>query len=232
MIKKYFATLALIGTVSYANTETPAIEADLGIDIATRYVWRGLDFGNSPSLQPSFSLSASGFEIGSWAAYSISADSVATSLDEHDIWVGYANEIAEGHELSVAVTDYYFPSATDSKYLDYKDGGGSHNLEASLGYSGLLNLSTSWMFYNDDDNSVYWKVGYPFSIQEVELEAYSGGTLQKSGLYGTRSFEAAEVGLSLSKDIAVNKEFSIPFTVNFVVNPTIEKSYLVASMSF
>lgn len=231
MKKRYLLSLALLSSLSFAETQTPIVEADLAIDVATRYVWRGADFGNSPSLQPSFYLSASGFEIGSWAAYSISAEESATAVDEHDIWVSYSHELAEGHSLSLTATDYFFPSAPDSEYLDYKEGG-SHSLEASLGYSGILNASAAWMFHNDSDNSVYWRLGYPFAIQQIELEAFTGGTLQKSGLYGTRSFEATEVGLSLAKDIVVNNQFSIPFTVNFIVNPIIQKSYLVASMSF
>ena len=34
----------------------------------SRYIWRGTDYGHSPSIQPTLSLTAGGFEIGGWGA--------------------------------------------------------------------------------------------------------------------------------------------------------------------
>ena len=40
-----------------------------GSDIASRYIWRGIDFGQSLSFQPSLPVAKNGFELGAWGAY-------------------------------------------------------------------------------------------------------------------------------------------------------------------
>ena len=90
-------------------TDTSAQHFGLGTELVSRYVWRGTDYGESASLQPSLTFEAAGFEIGTWASYSITSD--GADANEHDVWVGYALDTGSGSTISVGVTDYYFPNA-------------------------------------------------------------------------------------------------------------------------
>ena len=68
-------------------------------DIASRYVWRGTDFGNSASIQPSISYTSGQLTVGAWSAWQHSGVG-----NENDIYASYAMG-----DFSLTVTDYYFP---------------------------------------------------------------------------------------------------------------------------
>lgn len=42
---------------------------DIGADLMSRYVWRGSDFANSPSIQPYANYSTGGFKAEVWSAF-------------------------------------------------------------------------------------------------------------------------------------------------------------------
>ena len=58
------------GAMPLRGQEAP--EVCLGVDLVSRYIWRGINVGDAPSVQPSLSLEVRGFEIGAWGAYSLS----------------------------------------------------------------------------------------------------------------------------------------------------------------
>ena len=71
------ASAVLAGPVS-------AQSASIGADIVSRYVWRGLDFGESMSVQPGLTIALGGLEFGAWGSYSISASGAGSN--ENDLW--------------------------------------------------------------------------------------------------------------------------------------------------
>ena len=117
----------------------------LGTDIVSRYIWRGTDFGESASFQPTLAFSAGGLEIGTWASYSISAN--GAGANEHDLWIGYTVDTGSAGAFSFGVTDYYFPSPDGSDFFDFSgDGEGSHWIEPYASYSGPASFPiTLWV---------------------------------------------------------------------------------------
>ena len=84
----------LTGTVLFLMAGTPAIstaqnkvEADIGADLVSGYIWRGQDLGNV-SVQPSVSLSYKGFSLSGWG--SVGFDKEDTK--EFDLTLGIAPE--------------------------------------------------------------------------------------------------------------------------------------------
>ena len=61
------------------------VEADLGADLVSGYLWRGQDLGNV-SIQPSVSVSYKGFWVGAWGSVGLDKD----DTKEIDLTVGYA----------------------------------------------------------------------------------------------------------------------------------------------
>ena len=97
---KVFNKLFVIFLISVSSA---AGQVSLGADVVSRYVWRGVDFGESMSVQPTLSYSSGNFEIGSWGSYSYAP--LSSGANEHDIWVGYSFG-----SVSLTITDYYFPN--------------------------------------------------------------------------------------------------------------------------
>lgn len=100
-MKAIFYTLILLVTTAVFGQDSTKTkwEINTGADIVSRYVWRGADFGNSPSIQPALSLTKGIFEIGYWGAYAVANEYAETDL--------YAK--IRYNNASLMLTDYYIP---------------------------------------------------------------------------------------------------------------------------
>ena len=219
-----FSLIFLTAGVSLAQSFS------LGADMVSRYVWRGTDFGESASVQPSLSFSQGGFEIGTWASYSFSPD--GASANEHDIWIGYTVEAGTVGSFSFGVTDYYFPAPGGSDFVDLSgEGEGSHWIEPYVSYTGPekfpLTLSGALFAHNDPDNSLYLQASLPIKVDGVELGLTAGAVGGESAFYGTDGFAFVNLGLAASKEIPITETFGLPINVAYILNPDTERSFLV-----
>ena len=212
-------------------------------DLMSRYIWRGTDFGDAPSIQPSASFSKKNFTIGAWGA-------IATSLNgyqETDIYVSYAYKF-----MSLTVTDYFFPSnVTPYKYFDYNDLSTGHVIEASLAFTGTKKIPLTVMLatnvygadsrkINSDGSnggiqySTYAEIAYAFK----NINVFMGTNLTninrdngETGYYGNY-MGVVNLGLSTTKNIKITEQYSLPLSVSLITNPQAENIYLVAGFSF
>ena len=209
-----------------------AQSVDLGADLMSRYVWRGADFGESMSIQPSLSLSAGGFTIGSWGAYAINPQSAGAN--EHDLWVSYAVETSGG-TIEAGVTDYYFPNAGVGFFNFENDGAGGHQIEPYLSYTGPdpfpISLYGGVFVYNEPGRSVYLEASYPFQVESVDLAVAVGGTPAESAFYGTRQAGLINMSLTAAERIPITDAFSLPVQISYVLNPYAEKTFFVFGVS-
>ena len=206
----------------------------LGSDFMSRYVWRGYDFGESLSIQPALTFSAGGFEIGSWASYSVSAD--GAGANEHDLWLGYTIATPTSGSFSIGLTDYYFPSPDGLGFFDFDgDGDGAHWIEPSVSYTGPdtfpISLYGAAFVHNDPDNSIYLQAAYPFTVDSVELGLTAGAITGESAFYGTTGFAVVNLGLTATKSIQVTDSFALPLSVSYILNPDTERTFLVVGIS-
>jgi len=225
-------TLLLFANFSIIYSQT---EISLGADLVSRYIWRGTDFGNSPSIQPTLAISYSGFEIGTWGAYQLGRDAIVKPADEIDFFVGYSVGIGNT-TLNLLATDYYYPNS-GNKFGNFKnDGLGSHIIETSASLSGPeslpLYISASVNVYNEVDNSAYFEIGYSTSLQNTTLSFFAGATTGGDNLYyGTSNFNVINVGVTAVKDIKVTDDFTFPIFGSFILNPNQDIAYLVVGIS-
>jgi hypothetical protein len=224
-------------TTSLHAQETVSKYGSVGVnaDLVSRYVWRGFDFGNSASIQPTLSYSLGGFNVGLWGSYALAYES--SNYDEIDIFASYAIPTKAG-TFKPLVTDYTFPYL-DTKFFDFSDDStGSHTVEAGVAYSGTEKFPITAYFgvnvYNDGDHAPYFELGYPINLNDVSLSFFTGGTKGKCSWYGITEDKIAvlNVGVTASKTIVITESFSLPVAVTFVVNPYFEKSYLIFKMNF
>jgi len=239
----------------YSQEDSPV---QFGVDLMSRYVWRGLDLGGeSPSIQPALSWSFNtkdenhSFTLGAWGAYNFN-----TSFQEVDLYFNYTYK----ELLSFTFTDYYFPGLyndTDdaSKYFNYNKNTTGHLFESIISFNGTEKFPFSFLFamnlygadsrhLNDDGSSVgimmskYIEGGYNRAIKGVDFNAFVGLALDNPdeekgevGFYGD-SAGVVNLGIKATKSVQITDSFELPMQVSLITNPQAEKIYIVFGISF
>ena len=242
----FLAIFSLTAISSFAQTETKENPFSISLDLASRYVWRGTDFGGSPSIQPGFEYSFKGLSIGTWGAFTTNLP----GAQELDLYLGYTflNDM-----FTLTVTDYFFPDETlaNNHYFEYRDNMTGHVFEASFAFNGTENLPLGILIasnvygadakrLNEDGSiagnqySTYAEISYSFKY----IDVFAGMNLitpdtdrGETGFYGN-DLGFVNIGCTVSKDIKITDSFSLPLSVSLINNPQTEKFFLVATMSF
>ena len=227
-----FRRLALLGLILVIGQSAYAQGFTIGADLVSRYVWRGFEFGESASIQPSLAYGFGGTEIGTWASYSLVPD--GGLANEHDLWLSHTI-VAGGSSVTLGLTSYYFPNA-GADIFDLDGGGeGAHYVEPFVSYEGdssfPIRLSVAAIVYNDPNHSAYLEAGYPFEVAGTELEMTVGFIPAASGFYGTESAAFTNLSLSASRNLPISDQFALPLFVTYTLNPYAERSYLVFGVS-
>lgn len=236
------AFVLLIGLLAFGSTASAQV--NVSSDLVSRYVWRGFDFGESFSVQPTLSYSTGSFAIGTWASYSISAD--GASANEHDLYLSYSVG-----PVTLGLTDFYFPSPPSasgipegSQFFNFDDGGeGAHYLEPSIRVTGPtsfpVSLSGSIVAYNAPNHPFYLEASIPFTVQGVDMGLSTGGVIVKpddegtlnvketDAFYGLSGPAYTKVSLSATKALQITETFDLPVSATFIVNPHTERTFLV-----
>ncbi|MBI3123596.1 MAG: hypothetical protein HYZ10_04250 [Ignavibacteriales bacterium] len=235
MKKLYIAIIILTASI------TSFAQIKVGADIYSRYLWRGIDFGDAPAFQPSLSYTSGSFTVGAWGSYAF--PTAGPTYAENDLWASYAISTEASGSFSAIVTDYYVPSAGipfgHFKHKVEQDGTpkfAAHTIEGGLTYSGPEKFPISLALYanlsNDPDNSTYIQVGYPVAVSEATVTFAAGFVPSKSAYYLVDKGNIINLSITASKTISVTDKFSFPINVSYISNPSQDKTYLVFGASF
>ena len=208
--------VTVLGIVAALTAAAPAANAEVGIgaDVMSRYVWRGTDFGNSASVQPWISYSKGAVEVGAWSSWAISTG----GANENDLYASYS-----AGPLSVALTDYFFPTAQESDFFSFSDGDEVHVLEISVAYEmGPLSVLGAFNFSGDPDNSFYVEGGYSL-LEEGDMTV--GLTVGAGNEVYTVDADPmiVAVGMNVTKGA---------YMASYILNPEAETTFLVFGRSF
>lgn len=223
IIKRTLLLLLVIGSLSSVNAQDePKTKFDLGVDFASRYVWRGIEFSDSPVVQPYAELTSGNFTLGAWASYETGGQVVGQELD---LYASYAFG-----PVSVGFIDYSFPvDGFSDGFFQMKN----HVGEATLSFDGVEKFPLTFLLgvnvYNDENNSIYTELGFPFKIGETEMKAFVGGGNE---IYTTDGeYKVSNFGLSASKAIKITDAFSLGVAASAIFNPDTDDAYLVFVIS-
>ena len=128
MNKTFKIALVLITITGLTTLFAQEDESPWGVscDIYNRYIWRGTDFGNNPSIQPGITYTAGSLTLGAWSAWQFGGEG-----SENDLYASYSIG-----DYSITITDYYFPGASPGgDFNETASDTGAHNIELSLGGS-------------------------------------------------------------------------------------------------
>jgi len=219
------------------STSIYAQELSVGTDVVNRYIWRGTDFGTSPSIQPNVELTTGGFVVGFWGAY----PTATTGSEEVDFYAGYSFDISNSGSIFLGFIDYMFPSSnfelTNFNNYDDSAGAGSHFIEINAGYTGPesfpISLSFNIFIHNVMDNPIYFQAGYTTLINDISLNLFAGGSAGDGAAYygSAESFDIVNTGITVSKEIKIDDNFSIPVFGSVIINPATENLFYVFGFS-
>lgn len=223
--------IAAFATGALAQEASSPFSASL--ELSSKYMWRGQEYGTAPVLFPTV-----GYEIGGFSACATGAYTVDGSFSECDLSLGY-----EWKGLSFSLVDYYYPTAVGlgDEYFKFGHNETGHALEATLSY--YPEALPVWAmagtyFYGADKNSdgdqaysTYFEVGYYHNFTTSDELSLTIGASAGKGLYTAYkdSFGLVNLALKYSKTIKIC-EFEIPVSGSYIINPYIKKSFLTFSV--
>ncbi|MFH2143235.1 MAG: hypothetical protein ABIJ97_12485 [Bacteroidota bacterium] len=223
-----------------SSTSEPKIKVIIGSDIMSRYVWRGCDYGDSPSIQPTLSFSMSNLEVGCWNAIA-----TGSFYKEIDLYAKYTYKI-----LSLMFTDYYIPSVTgtpcspDIRYFNYVNEETAHTFEGSFILKGgeklPLWLQGGVFFYGNDKRwgydvekdstdgtyySSYIEAGYSLALKENNLDLFIGFS-PFAGAYAN-DFGIVNLGITGYRKIKISDDFELPVKASLIFNPQASNAFII-----
>lgn len=239
-MRKIVILLTLIFTLNgIKGQEESAVSFNAGIDLYSRYVWRGLLFSATPNVQPYMSISWKGFTAMAWASYSTSK----THYGEYDLFLSY--NIAG---LTLNLNDYYTQEYEDANgnliSFDYNEWDReltSHLIEASVVYQlpseGFpLQFTVSTFIYgadldeNADQNySTYLEANYPFTFKDYTCAFFVGGTTHKGYYANDAAF--VNTGFKVAYPIKITETFSLPVNMSLIHHPYNHDMFFVVGIS-
>ncbi len=233
-MKNLFFKQLLIGLVLFLSSASLFAQSEssskvtvaANVDLVSRYIWRGLDFGHAPSIQPTVVVQWKDFKLGAWGAYKMTGEGGQETDFYLSKTVGFA---------TFALWDYFgFNDTTKIDVFDYKDKTTAHLLEAQLLLTGgkvlPFNLFTSYFFYGSDrSKSVYLELQYEHKYKLADLMVFAG--YQAKGNYYASSAGFVNIGCTIKKLVPVTDRLALPVYMSFIVNPASKIPYLVVGIT-
>ncbi len=232
---------------------------NFGADLMSRFIWRGIDFGNSPAIQPNLSFSWKGLNIGAWGSYAFTPYTVtvndslvnAGTYSETDLYISYTYKW-----FTLMVFDYFTVNGLNpnegNRYYDFNNASTGHTFEGCFSFDGPENFPLQFLagtlFYGADKDrdstgvygagthnnySTYFELAYKINLAKigVELRPFIGGIPFGSSWYGPYA-GVTNLGLTAKKEVPITQQYSLPVQVSLITNPQAQSVFIVFGMSF
>ena len=212
-LKVWTIITCLVMSIPASIMAQDKVEASIGADVVSKYIWRGQDLGGA-SIQPSVSVAYKGLSLTAWGSVGFDKD------DDKEIDLTLAYETGN---FSVSVTDYWYPEYSSD-----------HTFAAQRGYYfGFMGVNWYTNVSGDDEEyASYFTLTAPFSLIGLDWEAEVGATPWGTDYYGTDKFSVCDLSLGASKDINITDSYSTSIFAKATFNPTTEKVYFSIGLSF
>lgn len=230
-----FGVTFLLPVMSEANNNLKTSPFSASLELSTKYMWRGIEYGTAPTVFPMIGYNTHGFNAFAMGAYAING-----SHQEVDFGVSYTAK-----EFTVGVSDYYYPSAVGEKdqYFKLSNRDTGHWVEAYATWTGTkipLWVTVSTYIFGADKNtdgkqmySSYAEIGYTHSFTENNQIALCVGANLNKGLYtdNQSGFNVVNINAKYSTAFKFGN-YKLPVSASYVLNPYKNKSYFTMSLYF
>lgn len=228
---KFVITLLFI----IAFTTVRAADADsvftFKIDFANRWIWRGMNYSETPVVQPTFAYKKNKMKFSVWGSYAFGRE----KYEEIDFTIDY--DLAKG--LNIGLIDYFGFRDTinaNQHFLNFNGRSTTHLLDGQIIYNlpGRIPLSFLWStwFWGADKNeskeennfSSYFEISYNKKVQGLSYGFVAGMTPWK-GFYN-KGLGIVNIGAKMGTDIHVSDKLKIPSEMALYLNPQTQNLYL------
>lgn len=217
------------------NVKMKKSHFDLSLELSSKYMWRGLEYGNAPVVFPMLSYNYKGFNAFAMGAYAVNG-----SHQEVDLGVSYSYK-----SICIGISDYYYPSnvGENDKYFDFKNRSTAHSIETYFTFSPKsvpLWLTVSTYIYGSDKKnegkqafSSYAEIGYTYSFNNNNNISLSVGGNLNTSFYTdyVKGANIVNVALKYCTNLALGS-YKLPISASYILNPYREKSYFSFSLYF
>lgn len=232
----------------WGDEETHAVSFGASLDLATGFVWRGLEFSDQPNIQPGIWFGYGPFEVGTWASRSLDG-----SFHEQDLWITYSMPETPQGQLSISLNDYYIDDVEagvrfPDDFLNYDGTGpcepdeegygfprrcarGMHYLDLTIAYEAPvfpLGFLLAYNIHNDPEHSFYGETSLTPSFAGFDLAFTAGGVFGTSEYYyeaGGAGFTNLRAGAARTLELG---NVGFPIQLDLVHNPRLGNSFYVA----
>ena len=246
--KRLLTFLFLLTIIVVLNQPTMSqnLTADVGGDLVSRYIWRGLNVNDEVNIQPYMTFSYSDIKLGAWGSYGLShlnsTDDNYGFQSEIDTWLSLSFLKTKSVNAAIILTDYFYPDNgikfSNFNNYDNPDGPGAHTIEAGLIIAGQNSFPFSFSgyvnVYNDKGKNAYFQADYATVLNEFAFDLFIGaakGSSDNPAYYGTDSFAVINTGINVSKEIRITDSFSLPVYCTYIVNPNSGLVFFVLGLS-
>lgn len=214
----------------------------LGMDIQTKYIWRGMEMmpeESAPVLFPAINFSCNGLYVYAMGGYAING-----RYAEVDAGISYTYKA-----FTLGINDYYYP-AVDSKEDEYL-GAGKHTghwLEACLTYTPEkipIWATLSNFFYGADKYidgkgkekqaySTYLELGTYYDFLKSSRVSLGVGTAFNKSCYNgyEHDFSVVNIELKYTYNVEFKSGWTLPLNVSYIYNPVFDKPFVNFTANF
>lgn len=227
--------LLLLTTMVDAEEKLKDSPFSASLELATKYMWRGIEYGTAPTVFPMIGYTTHGFNAFAMGGYAING-----SHQEVDLGVSYTAK-----EFTVGVSDYYYPSSVGEKdgYFKLSNRETGHWVEAYATWAGTkipLWVTVSTYIFGADKNeegkqmySSYAEVGYSHSFTDDNNISLCVGANLNKGFYTDNEGGFSVVNVNAKYSTAFKfGSFRLPVSASYVLNPYRNKSFFTMSLYF
>jgi hypothetical protein len=211
------------------------ITVDTGVNLNSRFIYRGAELGTSPHVQAMIGFKAGNLSLYGWGSHSMGQDD--QSYKEVKFWLNYTIDLGD-FKLTPQIENHFNAFAD---FLDFDDATTTHVLQASArlaGTSGDIrpDLMLGYAFWGPIENTIYIEAGVNFSVEEYGLRAFLSTQYSEAGGfvdlgYGG-DFVMNQIGISGSRTLKVTDTFSMPLGVSLILNPKTERIFTSVTVGF
>ncbi|MBN2318149.1 MAG: hypothetical protein JXR49_03695 [Acidobacteria bacterium] len=212
------------GSIAAAQDE-PVFSADISVDYASMYVWRGIPVNRESVMQPAVAGSAYGFTGSIWANIDMTDFAgTAGEFSEIDYALDYSGSVGDSVVgYSVGVIHYIFPTlgATDASTTEIYGG---------LSFDVPLSPFITWYGDVNAIDGSYVQFGVGHSLETEIAPDYSVGLdLSASFAFGSSGYNNGYFGIDEAKWNDFTFGIGVPFNLKHVsLTPSFNMSAMMS----
>jgi hypothetical protein len=201
------------------------------IDLANRWIWRGMNYSETPVIQPTFAYKPDKFKFTLWASYGFGRE----KYEEIDFIADY--DLFKG--FNIGLIDYFGFRDTikaPQHFLNFNRRTTGHLLDGQMTYTlqgniPLTFLWSTWLWGADKNESKeennyssYFEISFNKKLHSYQYGFLAGLTPWKG--YYNRGFGFINIGAKAGTEFQVTDKMKIPTEMALYLNPQTQNLYL------